>query len=446
MLQSSGFRKYLTQTSWLLVDRVLRLVSTLAVGILITRYLGAERMGQWNYAGALVGLFSFLTYLGLNEIMVRDLVRHPLRRQELMGTGLLLQVLGTALLLVSVMAIAVWKDVRTDTLWLVLMLALSEMLKPAMVFEYYYMAEVRGKVIAQLNIVQTLVGAALKVALVLCGAHLVLFGAALIVENGVWALLLVRRYQVEGQVLSAFRATRRMAVLLLKQAWPVVVYGIALNLQLKVDQVMLFDILSRLNSEEIANNVVGQYGVAVKMVEAASILPVILQASFAPAIARAKVQDPALYESRMINLYRLMFLLCVITAVPLYFVAEPAIVLLYGEEFRYAGALLAMFSIRLIFPFMGVAKTSFITNEGLFKYSLLTAVVGAVINVGMNYVLIPLMGAVDPQKGAEGALWATMVSFVVGIFLMDLFYEKTRRNFRWMVGAMMSFWRLRGVS
>ncbi|HMC97149.1 MAG TPA: polysaccharide biosynthesis C-terminal domain-containing protein, partial [Flavobacteriales bacterium] len=99
--------------------------------------------------------------------------------------------------------------------------------------------------------------------------------------------------------------------------------------------------------------------------------------------------------------------------------------------------LLGLFAMRLIFPFMGVAKTSFITNESLFKFSLLTAIVGAAINVGMNFVLIPTMRA-------NGALWATMISFIVGVFLMDLLFKKTRENFRMMMEATFTFWKIRG--
>lgn len=37
---------------------------------------------------------------------------------------------------------------------------------------------------------------------------------------------------------------------------------------------------------------------------------------------------------------------------------------------------------------MGVAKMSFITNESLFRYSLVMSVVGALCNIGLNWVLI----------------------------------------------------------
>jgi O-antigen/teichoic acid export membrane protein len=109
-------------------------------------------------------------------------------------------------------------------------------------------------------------------------------------------------------------------------------------------------------------------------------------------------------------------------------------VLLFGEAFRPSGVLLSLFAIRLFFTNMGVGKSSFITNESLFKYSLLTGVVGAAVNIGMNYLLIP------PFKSV-GAIWATIGSFTISIFLMDLLFKNTRENLKWMCIGIISFWK-----
>jgi Na+-driven multidrug efflux pump len=84
---------------------------------------------------------------------------------------------------------------------------------------------------------------------------------------------------------------------------------------------------------------------------------------------------------------------------------------------------------------MGVAKSSFITNESLFKYSLSTAVVGATVNIVLNYFLIP------PFK-SSGAIIATIISFFVSTFLMDLLFKETRANLKWMCMGMLSFWKI----
>jgi O-antigen/teichoic acid export membrane protein len=87
---------------------------------------------------------------------------------------------------------------------------------------------------------------------------------------------------------------------------------------------------------------------------------------------------------------------------------------------------------------MGVGKSVFIVNESLFKYSLLTVIVGATANIALNYFLIP-------PYGTTGAIVASMLSFTVSIFLVDLFFERTRLNQKLMFQGMFSFWKIRDV-
>ena len=115
------------------------------------------------------------------------------------------------------------------------------------------------------------------------------------------------------------------------------------------------------------------------------------------------------------------------------------ITFLYGVEYQAAAYLLSIFSLRLFFANMGVGKSVFIVNESLFRYSLLTVVLGALTNVGLNYFLIPLYGAV-------GAITGSMFSFAVSIFIVDLCFKKTRNNQRLMFEGIFTFWKLQNAS
>ena len=87
---------------------------------------------------------------------------------------------------------------------------------------------------------------------------------------------------------------------------------------------------------------------------------------------------------------------------------------------------------------MGVGKSAFIVNESLFRYSLLTVVIGAISNITFNYFLIPSYESV-------GAITASILSFIVSIFIVDLFFEKTRQNQKLMFKGIFTFWKLKDV-
>lgn len=443
MFQTEGFQKYFRNISWLFVDRVVRLASVLITSVFVTRFLGPELFGELNYASAFVGIFFALTSMGMEEILTRDLVRYPERRDKLLGTAAWIKFGGSCVLFLTVISLAFAKQMHGFTILMIALIAGAEFLKCFTVIEPYFHSQVKGRLVAKVNIIQATVSAIYKLLVILIAPTpqdaLIPMALAYFVEMIALSGGYLMAYRNQGTHWRLWSFDKAIFKELLHQSWPMVVYGLALYVQAKIDQVMIGDMLTHSLGEKAANIEVGQYSAALKMIESLGFLPSIVVASLAPAITRARQQDRALYEQRLVNQYRLMFILFLVTSVPLYFLAEPFIVLLFGEEFRAAGWLLSLFAIRLFFTNMGVAKMSFITNESLFRYSLVTSVVGAVCNITLNAMLIPDLHSV-------GAIYAMIVSFFVSNFLLDLFFKKARPNFFWMINAISTFWKVRNAN
>lgn len=442
MLRSEGARKVLKNVSWLFVERVVRLGLVLLTGVFVARALGEELFGQLNYATGFVGLFFALGAMGIDEILVRDLVRHPEQRDELLGSAALLKLAGAGLLVLLATVGSLLKGMDGLTVTLIVVIASAELLRPFGVIEHWFMSQVKAGPVARVQMAQVAISSAAKLTLAwavhqghIAGRPALLgFAWMYVLENTALAIGYLMAFARTGGHWRAWRASRAMALRLLHESWPMLIYGMALYVQARIDQVMIKDLLTTREGEDAAFAEVGQYSVALRMIEALGFLPVIVQSTLAPAITRAKATSPELYADRLLNQYRLMFGLFLVTAVPLYLLAKPIVVLLFGQEFAPAGTLLGLFAIRLFFTNMGTGKRGFITNEGLFRYSLFTAVVGVALNVGINWLLIPDLKSI-------GAIWATIISFFVSIFALDLLFPRTRGNLRLMVQGILTFWK-----
>jgi O-antigen/teichoic acid export membrane protein len=79
---------------WQFADNIVRMVVGLVVGIWVARYLGPEQFGLFSYALAFVTLFGTFATLGLDDIIVRDLVRSPDSRNSILGSACLLRLFG----------------------------------------------------------------------------------------------------------------------------------------------------------------------------------------------------------------------------------------------------------------------------------------------------------------------------------------------------------------
>lgn len=75
-----GVRRYGFNMSWLLLEKVFRMAVGFTVGVYVARKLGPDNFGILNYAISFAAIFSILVNLGLDQILIRELVkRHFLR-------------------------------------------------------------------------------------------------------------------------------------------------------------------------------------------------------------------------------------------------------------------------------------------------------------------------------------------------------------------------------
>ena len=86
-----------------MVEQFFRISAGVLVGIWVARYLGPEKFGLLSYVLAFTAIFSGTARLGLDGIMVRELVNHPEKRDTYLGTAFWLKMLG-GFLVIGIMA------------------------------------------------------------------------------------------------------------------------------------------------------------------------------------------------------------------------------------------------------------------------------------------------------------------------------------------------------
>jgi O-antigen/teichoic acid export membrane protein len=96
--------------------------------------------------------------------------------------------------------------------------------------------------------------------------------------------------------------------------------------------------------------------------------------------------------------------------------------------------LLPWLAFRLFFTSFGVARGIFITNNRLFRFALVTAIIGAVLNIALNLFLVP-------RWGAKGAIVSSLISFGVTTFGLEAFDKDARANLKLMARAVFQPWR-----
>ncbi len=413
--QHQGFMKYFKNTSWLFGEKILRMVVGLFVGVWIARYLGPEQYGLFSYAQSFVGLFTAIATLGLDGIVVRELVKDENRSGELIGTAFGLKLMGAvAVLGLLAVAVNVTDNDRTTNI-LIFIIASATIFQSFNVVDFYFQSRVESRYVVYANMIALLISSIIKITLIMIEAPLVAFAWVVLFDSFVLACGYVYFYLKNSEFgIEKLKFYRSTAVELLRDSWPLILSGIVISIYMKIDQVMI--------KEMIDSEAVGQYAAAVRISEAWYFIPMVISSSLFPAIIRAKEISEALYYERLQKLYDLMVWMAIAIALPMTFLSDWVIRVLYGDAYHEAGRVLMVHIWAGVFVFLGVASGKWLVSENLQIFSSINTSIGAVINILLNYVFIS-------KIGIEGAAWATLISYFVAAYLSLLFFKKTRVNF-----------------
>jgi O-antigen/teichoic acid export membrane protein len=407
--------KYFKNTSWLIGEKILRMSVGLFVGIWVARYLGPEQFGLLSYAQSFVVLFTAIATLGLDGIVVRELVKYPEKRDVLLGTAFGLKLIG-AIMILPVLAVAVQLTSNDSyTNLLVFIIASATIVQSFNVIDYYYQATVQSKYVALANAVTLAISSVIKIGLILNEVPLIVFAAMVVFDSVVLSLGLFYFYFKQLKFKSLhFKFSRVMAVELLKDSWPLIISGIVISVYMKIDQVMI--------KEMIDLEAVGQYAAAVRFSEAWYFIPTVIASSVFPAILNAKKISEDIYYARLKNLYDLMVWIAIVIALPMTFWSDWVVSLLYGKQYAQASNVLMVHIWAGVFVFLGVANSKRLLSENLQIFSTINTTIGMVVNVFLNFILIK-------NYGVLGAAWATLVSYFVAAYLSLILNKKTRKSF-----------------
>ena len=139
-------QKIISNTGWLFADRALRMGVGLLVSVWVARYLGPTQFGQLNYVIAFVALFATFATLGLDGIVVREVVRNPAAEWEILGSAFMLKLCGGALTAVgAVVFISVLRPGDILSRWLVGIVAAGAVFQAFDVIDFWFQSQVLSK-------------------------------------------------------------------------------------------------------------------------------------------------------------------------------------------------------------------------------------------------------------------------------------------------------------
>jgi PST family polysaccharide transporter len=405
--------------AWLCGDRLVRMGLGVSITLAVARFLGPQQFGSLNYLGAVVGLFGAFTALGLDQIVVRDLVRRPDAEAEITGTALGLRSFSSVLFLTICLALLYRLGLLARGNYIGLFFALRMPFDSFAVLEFVFQARVLSKYIVIARNAAFITIGAVRLWFLHLRLPLAFFGAAYLMESALGALLVLSCYSRYSGHGIRLRFNWMYAREILKESWPVILTGSAITVYMRIDILML---------EKMAGPAaVGVYGAATRVSEIWYFVPMGIMSTLSPLITTYRANEE-LYYNRLQQCFSGMVgfsvAVSIVTSLGYAFIMRH----LFGVGFAASGPILAVHVWSSIFVFLGVAQAAWMVTEQKLKISLLQTMLGAASNIVLNLFLIPKLQGM-------GAAIATVVSYAIAGVFANLLFRDTRRILRMQLNA-----------
>ena len=277
---NAKFRKYFFNTSWSLADQVLRIFTGFFIGFWVARYLGPEQYGVLNYSLGFIAILGSLSKLGLDSIVIRELIAFPDKKNDYLGTSFWLKLISS-IFFISILFfwLGINKSQKNES-YLLMILSISWVFQSFEVVDYYFQSQVLSKITSICKIFQLLISTLLKIYLLYVQADLIWFVVLISFEAFLLALFYFTAFKIKTNFQFFTNFKLEIAQKLLRDSWPLLLSGISFTIFTNIDVLMIKIMLN--------DTSVGIYSAAYRLTSLWLFIPGLVLQSVMPALVKVK--------------------------------------------------------------------------------------------------------------------------------------------------------------
>ena len=411
--------------SWLIGGKIAQMVLSFFVSILTARYLGPSNYGTISYVNAYVAFFTSLCTLGINSVIIKDFVEKPQEQGEAVGTTLAMRFASSFLSVIMIMCIVNVVDHDEPTTIVVAALcSVSLLFQVFDTFNYWFQSRYESKITSIATFIAYAATALYRLVLLALHKDVEWFAFATSVDYIVLGAILFYSYRkYNGPKLSI---TIEKGKSLLGRSYHYILSGMMVAIYGQTDKFMLKQMLDETS--------VGYYSLASSVnLMWVFVLQAIIDSMY-PTIMRLYEKDREQFDRKNRQLYAIVIYVSMAAAVCFVVFAPLVIRILYGNAYMPAVGPLRIITWYTIFSYLGVARNAWIVCENKQKYLKYMYLSAAFINIGLNYLMIPVWGA-------SGAALASLITQICTSLILPCFWKDMRPNVKLMIDAFL----LRGI-
>ncbi len=397
---------------WIIACKIVQSIMQLIIGMISARYLGPSNYGLISYAASIVAFVLPIMKLGLDAVLVHELVDSPHKEGEIMGTSLILNTVTSFICISGVSLISSLLNFgEKETIIVCIIYSISIFFAALEMMQYWFQYKLLSKYSSVIMLVAYVFVSAYKIYLLATEKSVYWFAFSHSVEYGfIGILLIIFYFKNDGNKLSFSWA--RAKKMLTKSKHYIFAALMVVIIQ-NTDHIMLTAISG--NTEN------GFYSAAITSAAVVQFVFTAIMDSFRPLILSSKKTDELEYENNISGLYSIITYLSLAQSIVFTIFAPLIIKILYGQEFSAAIPVLRILTWYCAFSYMGTIRNIWLLAEQKQKYLPIINLSGVVFNIALNSVMIPFFGA-------TGAATASLLTQLMMNFILGFVIRPIRKN------------------
>lgn len=408
--------KVFVNAQWMIVGRVIQMLVALVVGMISARYLGPSNYGLINYGQAFTNFFICFCTLGINSVIIKEFVDRPEEVGKSLGTSIFFRCISSLITFLLICGISFFinnKSIETNIV--VILCAVALLFHPFDTINYWFQYKYKSKVTAIATFLAYLVTAIFKIVLLILNKNVYWFAIAYTVDYVFLAIFLLVAYKKHNGPKLKVSVSRGYSIL--HKSYHYIMSGMMSSIYSQTDKLML--------KHMMGNDEVGYYSTAVTLCGIWTfVLAAIIDAMY-PSILESFSKNKEDFDRKNRRLYAIVFYLSAFVSIIFVVFGEIIIKLLYGEEYIPSSTPLKVVTWYTIFSYFGVARGAWMVCNDCQKYLKYMYTAAIVINVGLNLLFIPLIGA-------TGAALASLITQICTSMLLPMTIKDLRPNVKLM--------------
>lgn len=420
LLKNKITTKFMRNTGWLLFEQIFRMGLSLIVTSLMARYLGTQDFGLINYSIAFTMIFTTVSNLGIDSIIVNEIIKNREETGKIIGTTICLRLFSSLISIFLILIIVKYLNPDNNSLQIITLIQSISLL--FVVFDsidYWFQSNLQSKFAVISKSVAFTIVSFWRLVLIFFEKSIQYFAVATVIEAIVISLFIVVYYfRSYG---PKFQFSLQTAKQLLSQGYYFFIAGLLIMVYTQIDKIMLGQMKD--------GTTVGIYAAALTISSLWMFIPNALIESARPVIMTSKSQNESSYLMKYKQLFCSIIWIGIGASIVISLFSKLIILLIYGDQFVESISVLVILIWSRIFSILGTTRAIWLTVEKLGKYQVGFVGIGALINIVLNLILIPKYGAI-------GAALATLFAEVISTFIALLLFKQTRPLFRLIIEAL----------